>query len=87
MKLDSNVYSEAQRLARSPRFKYLMLGLVCSTVVPVTYARHYSLPRYSQQVRAQEVKEQNVVQSRWTVPRLMDDAEEENTYMLISSIL
>lgn len=87
MKLDSNVYSEAQRLARYPQFKFWMLGLVCSAAVPVTYARHYSLARHKQQPLAQDAKEQEIIPAPSTVPKFMDGAEEENTYMLISSIL
>ncbi|CAL9728059.1 hypothetical protein MOUN0_C01134 [Monosporozyma unispora] len=92
MKVDSNIYSEAQRAARTPQFRYLMLGLVCGAVVPTMYARHYFLPHYPSQVLEQEramlpAKEQSVPQSKPVVQRFMGGAEEENTYMLISSIL
>lgn len=42
MKLDSKILTEAQMAARAPRFKYLVLGLVCGAVVPSIYARRYS---------------------------------------------
>lgn len=44
MKIDSNTYQEAHRLALMPRMKILFYGIVCGAVVPVMYLRSYYLP-------------------------------------------
>ncbi|CCC69731.1 hypothetical protein NCAS_0D01500 [Naumovozyma castellii] len=36
MKLDPKVYQEATRAAKTPHFKYLMLGLVCAATLPTS---------------------------------------------------
>lgn len=46
MKLDSNIYAEAQRAARFPRIRLLMLGAICGAIVPTMYMRNYFLPRF-----------------------------------------
>lgn len=92
MKLDSTIYSEAQKAARTPQFKYLILGLVCGTIVPTVYARHYFLPHYPRDVSEQQMKEFPADKSISDVSKddrsgTMRNIDEENTYMLISSIL
>ncbi|QLG73026.1 hypothetical protein HG535_0E01100 [Zygotorulaspora mrakii] len=46
MKLDSSIYQEAQKAARFPRLRLLMLGVVCGAVVPTIYIRNYFIPRF-----------------------------------------
>lgn len=46
MKLDSKIYTEAQRAARFPRLSLLMLGVICGAMVPTMYMRKYLLPRF-----------------------------------------
>lgn len=46
MKLDSNIYREAQRAARFPRLSLLVLGAVCGAMVPTMYMRSHLLPRF-----------------------------------------
>lgn len=46
MKLDSKIYTEAQRVARSPRLSLLMLGVICGAMVPTMYMRNHLLPRF-----------------------------------------
>lgn len=90
MKLDSSIYSQAQRLARVPHFKYLLLGLACSAIVPTLYSKHYNLPHYTLEVLDKERellpdKEQDVAQIRRENNYQVID--EENIYRLISSIM
>ncbi|SMN22369.1 similar to Saccharomyces cerevisiae YGR236C SPG1 Protein required for survival at high temperature during stationary phase [Maudiozyma saulgeensis] len=86
MKIDSNVYSEAQTLAKEPHFKYIMLGVVCGAVVPSMYARRY----FSQRAKSSDVSEQENMPKAdandKVTPRrsLIDD---ELTYELYSSII
>ncbi|EDO19208.1 hypothetical protein Kpol_1050p66 [Vanderwaltozyma polyspora DSM 70294] len=49
MKLNSEVFKEAQLAARAPRFRYLILGLVCGAVVPTIYMRRYIATRPSKE--------------------------------------
>lgn len=46
MKLDANIYTEAQRAARFPRLSLLMLGVICGAMVPAMYMRSHLLPRF-----------------------------------------
>ncbi|CCK67841.1 Spg1p KNAG_0A01520 [Huiozyma naganishii CBS 8797] len=93
MRLDSKVYSEAQMAARMPRFKYLMVGLVCGAVVPTMYARHYNLPHFDFQTMKEEMKvlprqEQNVPQVTHIRHGLAPiEDEDADTYLLMSSIM
>lgn len=91
MKLDSHIlYSEAQRAVKTPQFKYLMVGLACGAMMPTIYARHYRLPaQQQQQQRIMLLPKQSEEKKPAKLHRLsaMGDVDEENTYMLISSIL
>lgn len=46
MKLDSKLYKEAQKVARFPRLRVLMLGVICGAIVPTVYIRNYFIPRF-----------------------------------------
>ncbi|QLQ77863.1 hypothetical protein HG537_0A01100 [Torulaspora globosa] len=46
MKLNSQTYSEVQKVARLPRLPLLMLGVICGAMVPTMYVRKYLLPRF-----------------------------------------
>lgn len=90
MKIDPNIYSQAQRMVRIPHFKYLLLGVTCAAIVPTLYSKHYYLPHYTLDVLNKERellpdKEQNVPQVRGENKYQITD--EENTYRLISSIV
>lgn len=87
MKIDSNIFSEAQTLANEPHFKYIMLGVMCGAIVPSIYARRY----FSQKTNPSNISEQteNAIKKETNengTPRrsLIDD---ELTYELYSSII
>lgn len=90
MKLDSSVYAQVQRMVRVPHFKYLLLGLTCSAIVPTLYSKHYYLPHYTSKVLDKERellpdKKQDV--SHLTNQNNFEAMDEENIYRLISSIM
>lgn len=98
MKLDPGIYSEAQKLARGPRFKYLMFGLMCGAMVPTMAIRHYSLPPIPKDIMDTKLEELPVIKStaarrdmtkQMSPPRsksvFVDD--DEATYILFSSIM
>ncbi|CCC70538.1 hypothetical protein NCAS_0F00540 [Naumovozyma castellii] len=46
MKLELRTYTEAHKYARSPRFKYLMYGMVATAILPTLYLSRHFHPHY-----------------------------------------
>lgn len=86
MKIDSNVYSEAQHLAKEPHFKYIMLGVVCGVVVPTMYARRY-MSSHSGSRPNGIVERLPSLESAETVKPKRSLIDDELTYELYSSII
>lgn len=62
MKIDSNVYREAHKLAVMPRMKMLFYGIVCGATVPAMYLRTYYLP----QIRAEDAENIQTLENQVT---------------------
>lgn len=81
MKLNTKIMAEAERAARNPQSKFLLLGVFCGVMVPTLYARHTDIvPRLSS--RSITYLESLTRDNEAKTPL---EIEEEN--MLISSIL
>ncbi|CAI4036724.1 hypothetical protein SMKI_16G0380 [Saccharomyces mikatae IFO 1815] len=95
MKLDSGIYSEAQRVVRTPKFRYIMLGLVGAAVVPTAYMRRgYTVPAHSlDRINGIDTTKmptagasQKVAMTKGkSLQEMMDD--DEVTYLMFSSIM
>ncbi|KOG99718.1 Spg1p [Saccharomyces eubayanus] len=95
MKLDSGIYSEAQRVVRTPKFRYIMLGLVGAAVVPTAYMRrNYTVPPHSldringmdtTKMSVTGVDQRTVMTKGKSLQEMMDD--DETTYLMFSSIM
>ncbi|KAI8398318.1 uncharacterized protein HLK63_F07491 [Nakaseomyces glabratus] len=96
MQINPRIYSEAQKVAKQPQFKYLVAAMLCAAMVPTAYRRGVTLPHYSQSV-LEEVNE-NIAHkpiekeknpSMWGMLKDANkyDLNEEYTYELFSSIM
>ncbi|CAD6625439.1 XXYS1_4_G0037610.mRNA.1.CDS.1 [Saccharomyces cerevisiae] len=95
MKLDSGIYSEAQRVVRTPKFRYIILGLVGAAVVPTAYMRRgYTVPAHSlDNINGVDTTKASVMGTEQraamtkgkSLQEMMDD--DEVTYLMFSSIM
>ncbi|KAL3230679.1 Stationary phase gene 1 protein [Nakaseomyces bracarensis] len=100
MQINPRVYSEAQKAAKQPQFKYLLTALICAAMVPTVYRRGVTLPHYNKSILDQveenitnePVKEEKPRRKHLTFEAMWKDAknydlDEELTYQVFSSIV
>lgn len=100
MQINHRVYSEAQKAAKQPQFRYLLTALICAAMVPTVYRRGVTLPHYNKSVLDQveekitnePIKEAKPDSRPLTFEAMWKDAknynsDEELTYQLFSSIM
>ncbi|CCD23984.1 Spg1p NDAI_0C03240 [Naumovozyma dairenensis CBS 421] len=87
MKLDPKVYSEATKAAKTPQFKYLMLGSVCAAILPTSiYMQQRNSAKEKQKAQEQLLMEKKPERrdSLASMDPLLDDFDSFGT---VSAIL